>query len=587
MGIQKVASFNVNQVQALNKVNKNNTNPIKMDVKPDTFEKTSATYDKEAFMAELKNIKDKKGKSVYNAQHLTKITDNIDKDPAKYAPLKALSAHPNMRGKDLVRLSQSSVDNLVLVEEFAKKNNAEGKPKYATSHLIKFSELPTKNLERILPLTNTSMHPDGMICIANDDKLNIEKLSKKIVDLEEACGKHTISSVSFAEDIYDPNNAYTITGETKAGKLRATLLDKNLDTLAVDETTHYISKNNTEYEIRKTNDYRNNTISMVRSYIDDEGYPNVQNQVRIQRDKNGKTIKTEYMTTSEVKGVYDIKNVYPNGKVEQVSSGKIDKKTGIVSVKRDMKSLDGTRTEYLYENDPQGNRIIDYKITDENGKTLLNYSQSFEVIDDNHFVSSKNGEVYDIKLSNDKNILTVTDKNTNKENKLNLGKMLRGDKAAMISLLKKFPGEELINLKDTTKILKGASNMEDCCYWPDKREIDIVDDLYSVLHELGHAKDFDTGNEVLTGRKDVQEVFDKEREAFNKAFPNAQRDHINYFIDVKDHYSGFRGGLEETVAESNAILNSYNGQMDIAARAQYMQQYFPKTIAKLSTLLFK
>ena len=28
-----------------------------------------------------------------------------------------------------------------------------------------------------------------------------------------------------------------------------------------------------------------------------------------------------------------------------------------------LKSLDGTRTEYLYENDPQGNRIIDYKIT--------------------------------------------------------------------------------------------------------------------------------------------------------------------------------------------------------------------------------
>ena len=129
--------------------------------------------------------------------------------------------------------------------------------------------------------------------------------------------------------------------------------------------------------------------------------------------------------------------------------------------------------------------------------------------------------------------------------------------------------------------------MDDCCYWPDKKEIDIVDDLYSVLHELGHAKDFKNGDNDITASKDVQEVYDKERAAFNKAFPNAQRDHINYFIDVNEHYSGPRGGLEETVAESNALLNSYNGELDIAARAQYLQQYFPKTIAKLAQHLHK
>ena len=129
--------------------------------------------------------------------------------------------------------------------------------------------------------------------------------------------------------------------------------------------------------------------------------------------------------------------------------------------------------------------------------------------------------------------------------------------------------------------------MDDCCYWSEKKEIDVVDDLFSVLHELGHAKDFKNGGHDITANKDVQEVFDKERAAFNKAFPEAQRNHINYFIDVEEHYSGFRGGLEETVAESNALLNSYNGELDIAARAQYLQQYFPKTIAKLAQTLHK
>ena len=165
--------------------------------------------------------------------------------------------------------------------------------------------------------------------------------------------------------------------------------------------------------------------------------------------------------------------------------------------------------------------------------------------------------------------------------------MVKGNRKSMLNLLKKFPGEELINLKDTTNILKGVDKLEDCCYWPDKKEIDIVDDFYSVLHELGHSKDNKNGNSVLTRTEDIQKVYDKERAAFNKAFPNAQRDHINYFIDVEEHYSGSRGGLEETVAESNALLNSYNTQNDIAARSQYLQQYFPKTIAKMSEYLFK
>ena len=210
-----------------------------------------------------------------------------------------------------------------------------------------------------------------------------------------------------------------------------------------------------------------------------------------------------------------------------------------------------------------------------------------EVIDDNTFITSKNDKSYEVKVSQDQNTMTVRDMKTNEQNDLNLGKMLRGDKKSMVNLLKKFPGEELINLKDTTNILKGMKKMDDCCYWPDKKEIDVVDDLYSVLHELGHAKDFKNGDHDITASKDVREVYDKERAAFNKAFPNAQRDHINYFIDVNEHYSGPRGGLEETVAESNALLNSYNGELDIAARAQYMQQYFPKTIAKIAEHLYK
>lgn len=560
--------------------------PVNSATRPDTFER--AGYDRQTFTNQLESYHDKKGKPVYNKQNIAVIITNIEKDPKKYAPIQEMAALPNMKGKDLAKISYGKADSLVITNEFSKKTTVSGNLKYTSDHLIQFANMPANELERIRPLTDTTLRVDRIADIAKDKNLDLQKLGKKINEMEEVCGKNTrtLDKIYFKKDIYDPKNAYVLTGSNINGVEKQELLDKNLNRMAIAETASYTSKAGKEYMVTKTNDLRNNTVSKVRSYIDKEGYPIVESQVRIIKDKNGDVQKTEYMTLSEVKGVYDAKNVYPNGKVEQISSGKIDKKTGIVSVKRDMKSLDGTRTEYLYENDPQGNRIIDYKITDENGKQLLKYSQSLEVIDDNTFITSKNDKSYEVKISQDQTLMTVRDTKTNEQNELNLGQMLRGDKQSMVNLLKKFPGEELIALKDTTNILKGMKKMDDCCYWPDKKEIDIVDDLYSVLHELGHAKDFKNGEHDITASKDVQEVYDKERKAFNKAFPMAQREHINYFIDVNEHYSGEKGGLEETVAESNALLNSYNGELDIAARAQYLQQYFPKTIVQIAKHLY-
>lgn len=580
MIIQNVAFQGISKVEP--KTSKQ-AKSVSFNTKPDSFEHSE--YDRQAFQAQLESYHDKKGKPVYNQINIAKIIANVEKDPKRYVPIKEMAALPNMSCKDLTIMSMAKADSLAITNEFSKKTKPNGTPKYASNHLTKFAFTPAEELERLRPLTDTSLHVDKIFEFAEDKTLDLKKLSKNVLAMEEACGKKTLEKVSLDRDIYDPKNAYLLTGSMTDGTEKSELLDKKLNRLAISETSQYKSKNGKRYIITKTNDLRNNTVSKVRSYIDNQGYPIVENQVRIIKDEKGKVQRTEYMTPSEVKGVFNSQNVYPNGKVEQVSSGKIDKKTGIISVKRDMKSLDGTRTQYLYENDPQGNRIIDYKITDKNGKQLLNYSQSLEVIDDNKFITSKNDKSYEVTVSKDKKTMTVKDMNTNEENSLNLGKMLRGDKASMVNLLKKFPGEELIALKDTTNILKGMRKMDDCCYWSDKKEIDVVDDLYSVLHELGHAKDFKYGDHDITADKEVQKVYNQERKAFNKAFPNAQRDYINYFIDITEHYSGEDGGLEETVAESNALLNSYNGELDIAARAQYLQQYFPKTIATLANRL--
>ena len=126
--------------------------------------------------------------------------------------------------------------------------------------------------------------------------------------------------------------------------------------------------------------------------------------------------------------------------------------------------------------------------------------------------------------------------------------------------------------------------------FPQKKQLDTINEVYSVLHETGHGIDFRKSTQyseyaVLTNDKELQAVYNEEREAFNKAYPNAQRDHIGYFIQQKGHYGGKLGGLSEVIAEANALRDSYTTEYDLGPRAEYLQQYYPKTIAYLNTRL--
>ena len=310
----------------------------------------------------------------------------------------------------------------------------------------------------------------------------------------------------------------------------------------------------------------------------------------IKNDKNGKMLREEVTTPSEIKGAFDVKYTYANGKTKQIAKATVDKKTGIQTIKKDMKSENGTRTQFLYEDDPQGNRIVDYKITDKNGKILMSNSQSFEVVDKNHFISSKNGYKYDI-TTDDEN-LTVKDLHHNTETSINFKKKCKGNKEELINLLKKVPGEELFETVDSIKKMTGKKNVLESYFNPVTKNINIGDDLFVFLHELGHAKDAQNqkgffnklvgDGRIFTNDKDIQKTFFKERETFNKYHSDDEREHVSYFTQAKGHYQGELGGLAEVVAETNAITNTVaDGKISLGVRAQYLQQHFPETIAKI------
>lgn len=393
--------------------------------------------------------------------------------------------------------------------------------------------------------------------------------------------------VTFDKDLYTPEDSYILTAQMKDGTFNSEFYDKDIKKTGEERQQVYQVKGN-YYLITKTADYRNNTTSKVRMELDKDYNPIVTDEVRIVRDKDNNIVRKEMMTHSEIDGAYDHKYVYPNGTEKILSKTTITKKLDNFKViNKNLESLDGTKTEYAIGEDDKGNRLLEYKITDKDGKVLMNLNKTLERVGDNKVISSNGDKIHEITF--EKDAITVQEKGKEEKTVLPMSK-IKGDKDAMISLLKKMPGEQIVALNDTIRTLKGVKDTNDCCMFPDRKEIDTIDDLFSVLHEGGHAIDFKKSTPYkeyaqLSHDKEVQETYLKEKEAFNKAYPNAQREHVGYFTQVKDHYAGKWGGLGEVIAECNALRDSYTTEGILAPRVQYLQQYFPRTMACLNNKL--
>lgn len=446
--------------------------------------------------------------------------------------------------------------------------------------------------ERAEKLKTTKLYPDCHEGILGDKSLNFQKLTDKIQEIETKLGDN-IQGIKFSPTPFESDKTYTLEVDLKDFGSKNELLDKDLNVLATEDVKlQFDEKGQKKYQIVKVDDKRTNTVSKIRYKADNKSKINdliLTHEIRIVKDKNGKTLKTEYTEPSDVKGIYNIKHVYPDGREEIVSSGKKDK-DGSIKIKKNMTSLDGAKTDYNYTATADGSSSMSYKIFDASGNTILNKQREFNVIDENHFKSIEDGKSYDIKVS-EKNIV-VKDETKGKETKIVFDNFIKSNKKDMINLLTKIPGDELISLKKETKSLKGIKDVQKSEFISKTRQINVGDNLYTILHELGHAKDLKTDpddsrfveNRFLNDKK-IKEAFKSEKEAFCEAFPNAQRNHMNYFLNPLLHASREKGGLEEILAETNAILGTYNTEDDIAQRSQYLQQYYPKTIAAIAEKL--
>jgi len=583
---------NINNISGIKPVQ--NMRPrLNYGLQKDTFVRTSfkGTFNADEAIKELKEVKNFKGTPKFNDEKLDIIKQELIKSPDKWEPFRTLVQNPKILSSLACEILEKDVTIVKNLSDLSSMKKDDSSPRFSPFDIKAFSQKVEKNedFEKAKVLANSNLETEDIIALSKNKLLkNPDKVVEYYNKMEKECGENALS-IKFQTDCYD-KNSFALIADLKDTSKKIELFDKDLNIISTEEVKARTFPNGKQYQIKKTIDNRTNTTSKVKLEVNKKlPQPVLINEIRVVRDKNGKTLRKEYTEQSEVAGVLNIKHVYPDGSEKILSQGSINQKTGITTVKKDMTSLDGTRTQYLYENDPQGNRISDYIITDKDGKILLKNSQSFEVISDNKFISAKNDEKYEITV-NEKEI-NIKNLKDNRESKITFENYIDGNKEKILEVLKKMPGEELIALSKSVKHLNGIDDINYSTYGAVNKRIKTGDNLFVMLHELGHAKDYnevdvkqeETLKKSIFSDKKINEVFEKEKALFNDTFPAAQREHLNYFIKTSEE----KDGLQETIAETNAILNTYNNEDLFSIRSQYLQQYFPRTVAELSKILNK
>jgi len=580
-GIQKP-----NGISPLYKQNLYMTKPLNKD----TFSKSEG-FDLNSSIYKLSQIKGNKNKPKLNNYYLDTIKAELQNEPKKWDAINSLANNPKINGEFVYVLASQPLDKLNELKFYSEVKTEKGEPKYDGKALMNFNDKAnTEDLIKVRPLTKTSLSPKNIVSISQEkDFQDIDKLANRIAETEKEYNGKFIE-ISAQKDSYK-NNEILLTTKLNNNEIITKAYDKNLK-LIYDEKE--IKDDNKKILKKYTTDYRNNTTSEITARIDDYvGRPVVLNEKRILKDKFNNIIGTEEMKPSIIEGVLDVIHTDKAGNIQTVSSGTIDKKSGIMTIKRNLTSLDGTKTNYLYENDPEGNRILDYKITDKNGKTLLNISEAFEVINKNKFITSKNDEKYQIDIKEES--IHVQDlKNKNRTATFKVGKELQGNSKLLLKTLKQLSGGELIKLRENIDTIQSIDEPLDSMYTGATRTINTGDNAYLLMHEIGHAIDFKNTDassndkyqesliNTITLNKNVNKVYNEELKNFLNEFPNAQRNHIDYFINQSKHPAGEKGAIGETIAETNALINTPKTVESLNYRSQYLQQYFPRTIAEIA-----
>jgi len=531
----------------------------------------------------------------------------IEKSRVKLDFFRKIALNPNIKLSDKLSLLKNikTNDQKQMVIDILKN------PEYCSKDQF-ISSLNTVLLKNITDLkVIDSVMQLGLDCESYsklEEKIGtkkVGKLSDKINELKEKYGESNFSISDLAGD----NNHIRVKGQDGyIYKFNVETL--NLDSIA-NSYAHSAENLNTGTEVR-VRDKSPNDVSFFDARTNMEVYIN---------RKTGETI--DKYDKQELEGEYEIWRIEPGGHKHLIGLAEISP-NGTKHIEKTLTSLDGTKTNTVYTEDKDGNKFYVYQIKSADGEILLETTKKRKVISENHYLTEEDGQAYDIEIKNDKIVTTKLDENGNKTKekviysiadiskkdakKINsfaksIHQMANGKtlhqvrkmyaerifgrntvSRELLPVLSNLTGSEWVSLNKTTSIILPWKEDANACSMTGIIGLgkNFNSNLFVLEHELGHekAKTFN-----LCGNKEVMTIYEKEKELFTSSFPDNAIDLIDYFLEVPDKVSGMPRNLDETIAETNAILNTHQSWGKIQDRTILFQQYFPKTIAKIAELL--
>ncbi|MCM1003540.1 MAG: hypothetical protein NC408_04285 [Candidatus Gastranaerophilales bacterium] len=367
-------------------------------------------------------------------------------------------------------------------------------------------------------------------------------------------------AVSMKTDRFNPEQYMVAVGD------RTLIFDKKTEVL--------LSKMTGRFQDMQVQDYKNLRL-MYGSYNICDGYASLENKTVERAVLDEESVFTQAPLSGQIDGFRITGN-----RVQILSRAVTNPINGELCVKQDLQSPAGVKLKSKLIQKRNGNYNYTYSIKDKSGAQLLDVKRTYRTIDENNFVSTVNGERYEISLSGD--LLSVTTKG--KTITINLKKLVPSGDEKIIDMIKHLPGDELISLKKSKlkKIVPYFENTEASAH-----QYDVIrlgsnhrDNAFVFLHELGHHKAQLLNNAAW---RNIIDVYKKELAAYKSETTSFELHMVDYVIDNPDHYLNRRqGAVEEIIADVNAFLKCACTEKNIAERVLVLQEMFPETMAEIA-----
>ena len=286
--------------------------------------------------------------------------------------------------------------------------------------------------------------------------------------------------------------------------------------------------------------------------------------------RNNETYRMK-IEDSKIKGEFNITETQNN--LSKVTSS-IKGKSKDFDITKDLTSPDGIESKYKRAGTPE-KYSVEYKISDKDGNTLLDFNRKFRIIDNDRTVSEVNGQKY----INTFDILGVESKKVdNDDNLLDTHFMIVNWQFE--DILKKFPADIFYTMQKNKirLIIDNCDNERNAFMKGNIMHLssDLRNDYFVFAHEIGHVKSHELGE--LSNDEELKLIFEKEKEETKENIGEILKDKLQYFI--MNPY-----GLEEVAAETYAILSGldHNGiTPPTGIRTTLLMKYFPETIAYIA-----